>query len=157
MGFEPPHPNPLPSGERERTESAAQRFSRPSCPALCRARPYLSSVMPALGAGIHVLLVLMSKDVDGRDKCSVRGHDRHLFGDITDTFRAGQVNVGDLVGAEEDAVAAIGGERPNGDAFAAERLRHFPQPTYKADVVLAGRHGEHCRVLTTLNMRHTIE
>jgi hypothetical protein len=31
-----------------------------------------------------------------------------VFGDITDTFWFGQVDFGDLVGAEEDAVAAIG-------------------------------------------------
>ncbi len=44
----------------------------------------------------------------GQRDCLARGHGRHVFGDITDTFLVGQVNVGDLMSAEEDAVAAVG-------------------------------------------------
>jgi hypothetical protein len=43
----------------------------------------------------------------GRACCLVRGHDRHLFGDITDTLLVGQVDFGNLVSCEEDAVLAI--------------------------------------------------
>ena len=49
--------------------------------------------------------------MDGRDKCLVGGHGRHLFGDITDTFGIGQVDFGDLVSAEEDAVVAVNVQR----------------------------------------------
>jgi hypothetical protein len=42
------------------------------------AHAQLSSVMPALGAGIHVLLFLfLEEDVDGRDK---PGHDDRELG-----------------------------------------------------------------------------
>jgi hypothetical protein len=40
-------------------------------------------------------------------KCSVRGHSRHLFGDMTDTFSARQVDGGDLMGGEEDPVFIV--------------------------------------------------
>ena len=68
--------------------------------------------------GLTQQTILFRKKMDARVKCLVRGHGRHLFGDITDTF-AGQVNVSDPVGAEEDAVLAVGGQRPDGDALAA--------------------------------------
>src|SRR5205823_6027212 len=68
-----------------------RKRSPSSCPALCRASTSC-----------------FLKGVDGRDKCLARGHGRHVFGDITDTFLVGQVNVGDLMSAEEDAVAAVG-------------------------------------------------
>jgi hypothetical protein len=39
--------------------------------------------------GIHVLLLekvlILKKDVDGRDKCIARRHPRQVFGDMTDT------------------------------------------------------------------------
>jgi hypothetical protein len=50
---------------------------------------------------------LLHKDVDGRDKCLDRGHHRQVFGDMTDTFSARQVDGGDLVGGEEDSVLAV--------------------------------------------------
>src|ERR1700704_276219 len=70
-----------------------------------------------------------------RPCCLARGHDRHLFGDITDTFWAGQVDTRDLVGAEEDAVCAVGCQGPNGNALATEGTRHNPGPPFEADVV----------------------
>src|SRR5947208_13669673 len=76
------------------------------------------------------------QDVDGRDKCLVRGHDRLLFGDITDTLLIGQVDFGNLVSGEEDAVLAVCRERSDGDALATEGLRHLPVPCFEADVVL---------------------
>ena len=85
----------------------------------------------------------MHRRVDCRVKCSARGHDRHLFGDITDTFFAGQVDRCDLVSAETDAVLAIGGQRPDGDAFAAEGLRHLPELALEADIGLAGGDRAH--------------
>ena len=52
---------------------------------------------------------LMSRCLmDARVKCLARGHDRHLFGDITDTFVIGQVDSRDLMGGEENAVSTIG-------------------------------------------------
>src|SRR5262252_1768543 len=42
---------------------------------------------------------------------------------MADTFVVGQVNVCDLVGAEEDPVLAIAGERSDGDALTSKRLR----------------------------------
>src|SRR5688572_13080586 len=36
----------------------------------------------------------------GRACCLVQGHDRQLFGDITDTSFVGQVDICDLVGSE---------------------------------------------------------
>jgi hypothetical protein len=60
--------------------------------------------------------------MDCRVKCLARGHDRHLFGDITDTLVVGQVDICDLIGAEEDAELTLGCERsdrePRLDCFA---------------------------------------
>ena len=39
--------------------------------------------------------------MDCRVKCSDRGHSRHLFGDMTDTFSARQVDGCDLVGGKK--------------------------------------------------------
>src|SRR5262245_21415415 len=72
----------------------------------------------------------------GRACCLARGHDRHLFGDITDTLLLGQVDICDLVGGEEDAVLAVRRERSDGDALATEGLRDLPVPSFEADVVL---------------------
>ena len=54
---------------------------------------------------------------------------------MTDSFVFGQVDACDLVGGEEDAVAAVERERADGQALAAEGLRNFPQPPPEADVV----------------------
>ncbi|MGA8494613.1 MAG: hypothetical protein WB764_03980, partial [Xanthobacteraceae bacterium] len=60
--------------------------------------------MPGFMPGIHVFIPAERKDMDGRDKCLARGHDRHLFGDMTDTFVLGQVDVCNFISTEEDAV-----------------------------------------------------
>src|SRR5262252_2768451 len=96
------------------------------------------------------------KDVDGRDKCLVRGHGRHLFGDITDTFGVGQVDGCDLVGAEKDAVQTIGIARPNGYTLATEGLRHLPARPFEADVVVAGRDHADDLLLVILNLRQLV-
>src|SRR5882757_11194607 len=79
----------------------------------------------------------------GRDKCSVRGHGRHPFGDMTDTFAARQVDGGDLMGGEENAVLGTAWRRPDGKTLSAEGLRNLPEPALEADVSLGGRYGPH--------------
>ena len=76
--------------------------------------------------------------MDCRDKCLARRHDRHLFGDMTDTFALGQVDVCDFVGSEEDGVLAFGCARPDGEAFAAEGFRDFPELPFEADIGFGG-------------------
>src|SRR3954454_11775934 len=90
---------------------------------------------------IHLLRKSLSKKMDCRVKCSDRRHSRHLFGDMTDTFSARQVDGGDLVGGEENCVLAVFRCRPDGETFAAECLRHLPQLALEADVSLGGRYG----------------
>jgi hypothetical protein len=41
---------------------------------------------------------------DRRWCCSARGHGRHSFGDMTDTFSARQVDGSDVVSGEEDPI-----------------------------------------------------
>src|SRR5689334_9716145 len=71
--------------------------------------------------------------------CLVRGHDRHPFGDITDTFLIGQVDCCDLVSSKEDAEPTICCQRSDSDAFAMERAWNKPEPPFEADVVFGGR------------------
>src|SRR5882757_5265837 len=79
----------------------------------------------------------------GRACCSVRGHGRHPFGDMTDTFAARQVDGGDLMGGEENAVLGTAWRRPDGKTLSAEGLRNLPEPALEADVSLGGRYGPH--------------
>src|SRR5262245_15933065 len=92
----------------------------------------------------------------GRACCLVRGHDRHLFGDITDTLLVGQVDFGDLVSCEEDAVLAIGGERSDGDTLAPEGLQHLPVPCFEADVVFGCRDRANNLTLVIFDLRKTL-
>lgn len=75
---------------------------------------------------------------------------------MTDTFPIGQVDGCDLVGGEEDAVLAVRGARPDGDALAAEGLWNRPQPSLEADVVLGGRDRAHDLMLIIFDLGKTI-
>src|ERR1700728_659669 len=95
------------------------------------------SVMTGL---VPVIPILLARPChahrDRRVRCLARRHDRHLFGDITDTFGLGQVYGCDLVCGEEDAVLAIRCARPYSAGFAAEGFRDFPEAAFEADIGL---------------------
>lgn len=55
---------------------------------------------------------------------------------MTDRLIVGQVDGCDPMGGEEDAVPAVGAQRPDGQTLAEEGLRDFPRPTFEADVGL---------------------
>ncbi len=88
-------------------------------------------------------------------RCSVRGHDRHLFGDITDTLWFGQVDSCDLVGGEEDALRLdhVRLERQGPQvlrllkslvdrgAIPEARLRYWSDPEYQIGRVKASHKG----------------
>src|SRR3984957_10300946 len=93
---------------------------------------FLSCVMPGLVQGISISSSQAYRD--GRDKCLAWGHDRHLFGEITDTLSVGQVNVCDFISAEEDAVFAVNSAWPDCECFAAEGFRDFPEAAFEADI-----------------------
>src|SRR5258708_25680990 len=94
--------------------------------------------------------------MDARVKCLARGHDRHLFGDITDTLIVGQVYRCDLVRGKEDAVPVIGIEKPDGNAFAAEGPGDDPGSPLETDVILGGRDRAHDLVLIVFHLRQAI-
>ena len=77
-----------------------------SCAGLTRLRGRSRFGEAKARASIH-LHKSLSKRMDCRVKCSDRGHGRHLFGDMTDTFSARQVDGCDLVGGEENTVLAV--------------------------------------------------
>jgi hypothetical protein len=54
------------------------------------------------------------------------GEGRQLFGDVADGFGFDQVDGGDVVGGEEDALASVAARWSDRDAFAPEGFRHFP-------------------------------
>ena len=60
---------------------------------------------------------------------------------MTDTLLVGQVDAGDLMGAEVDAVFAVDRQRSDSQAFALKRLWHFPKPALEADIGLGGGDG----------------
>ena len=74
-----------------------------------------------------VSLCARRRSMDCRVKCLARGHDRQLFGDITDTFGIGQVYVCDVMGTEEDTIVAVTGGWSDGEALALECLRNLPE------------------------------
>jgi hypothetical protein len=76
--------------------------------------------------------------VDGRDECLAWGHDRHLFGDITDTLVLGQVDICDFVGTEEDAVLTVGLTRSDGELFTTEGFWNLPKVPLEAHVSFGG-------------------
>src|SRR5215212_7916118 len=94
--------------------------------------------------------------MDARVKCLARGHDRHLFGDITDTLIGGQVYNCDLVRGEEDAVSAIGIEGSDDNAFAAEGPGNDPGAPLEADVILGGGNGAHNLMLVVFHLRQAV-
>ena len=57
---------------------------------------------------------------------------------MTDTFALGQVDVCNFIGTEEDAVLTFGPAWPDGEAFAAEGFRDFPELPFEADVGFGG-------------------
>src|SRR5688572_26044823 len=71
---------------------------------------------------------------------------------MTDTFCLGQVDACDLVGAEEGAVAAVGCERPDGEAFTAKGLRDFAEPSLETDVGLGRADGAHDLVAVVFDL-----
>src|SRR6266567_3789747 len=104
------------------------------------------------------MIVKLNRRADARRlggpvKCSHLGHSRHLFGDMTDTFGAGQVDGSDPMACEEDAVFSVGASGTDGDAFSAESLGHFPELSLEVDVVLGGGHAAHDLVLAVLGLR----
>src|ERR1700745_3450727 len=60
---------------------------------------------------------------------------------MADTLLVGQVDAGDLMSAEVDAVLAIECKRPDGEAFTLKGLRHLPKPPLEADIGLGGGDG----------------
>src|SRR3954471_8442209 len=92
----------------------------------------------------------------GRACCSVRGHGRHLFGDITDSFVVGQVDRCDLMACEEDAVVAVDCEGPEGNALTAKGLRHLPVASLETDVVLGGGNAADDLVCVVFGLRQAI-
>src|SRR5271156_2107272 len=72
--------------------------------------------------------------MDCRVECLARRHDRHLFGENTDTLSVGQVNVCDFISAEEDAVFAVNSAWPDCERFATEGFRDFPEASFEADI-----------------------
>src|ERR1700683_1343164 len=72
--------------------------------------------------------------MDCRVECLARRHDRHLFGDMTDTFVLGQVDVCNFIGTEEDAVLTVGSAWPDCKAFATEGFGDFPEAPFEADI-----------------------
>jgi hypothetical protein len=62
---------------------------------------------PSSGDEIRALVSHLPGGAEAWLMCLVRGHGRHLLGDMTDTFTARQVDGGDLVGGEENSVFVI--------------------------------------------------
>jgi hypothetical protein len=60
---------------------------------------------------------------------------------MTDTLGAGQVDGGDLVCGEEDSVFSVDVKGTDGETFAAEGLRDFPQAAFEADIGFGGGDG----------------
>src|ERR1700704_4345012 len=60
---------------------------------------YLPYAKPSQARAIQVIIRLVRRAaarlLDGPVTCSYRGHSRHLFGDMTDTFGVGQVDGSD--------------------------------------------------------------
>src|SRR3978361_207011 len=94
--------------------------------------------------------------MDCRVKCLDRGHSRHLFGDMTDTFSARQVDGGDLVSGEENSVAAVPRYGPDGQSFATKGLRDFPLLALETDVGLGGWHNAHDLCAVVFRLRQAV-
>src|SRR5882757_2015579 len=94
--------------------------------------------------------------MDCRVKCLDRRHGRHLFGDMTDTFSARQVDGGDLVGGEENSVFAVVRCRPDGETLAAEGLRDLPGVALETNVGLGRRYGANGLVAVVFGLWQTL-
>src|ERR1043165_7048726 len=72
------------------------------------------------------------------------------------TSLVGQVDAGDLMGAEVDAGFAVDRQRSDCQAFALKRLRHFPKLALEADVSLGGGDGTDDVVPVILQFRQPV-
>src|SRR5262252_5068501 len=115
-----------------------------------------SATHPAVIARLDRAIQLFARNAGSPAFCSAWGHGEHLFGDMTDTLVVGQVDGCDLMGGEEDAVVALGGERADRQALAAEGLRDLPQSSLEADIGLGGRDRSHDLVLAVLDLRQAL-
>src|SRR3954468_4962406 len=75
---------------------------------------------------------------------------------MTDTFSARQVDGGDVVGGEENAVLAVFCCRPDGEAFATKCLRDLPHLAFKADVGFGRRHGANDLLAVVFRRRQNV-
>src|SRR5438270_223299 len=75
---------------------------------------------------------------------------------MTDTFWVGQVDSCDLIACEEDAKLAVLGFGSNGEAFASEGFRDFPQPALEGDVVLGAGNGAKDLLVAVLDGRQAL-
>src|SRR5882724_9223126 len=112
--------------------------------------------MRGLEPRIHLLREKSWKTMVCRVKCSDRRHSRHLFGDMTDTFSARQVDGGDLVSGEENSVFVIVRRRPDGEPLAAKGLRDFPGLALEAYVGLGRRYDAHNLMAVVFGFRQAL-
>src|SRR4029078_4405651 len=92
----------------------------------------------------------------GRDKCLYRRHRRHLFGDMTDALRLGQVYGRNLMGGEEDAIMAVAVARSYCDGLPSEGCRDFPRSAFEQNVVLGGGYRAHDLMLAVFDVRQVV-
>jgi hypothetical protein len=71
---------------------------------------------------------------------------------ITDTIIVSQVDCSNLPSTEEDTEAAVGRQGPDGNGFARESFRHFPQSTLEADIVPGGGDAAHDLMTVVLDL-----
>jgi hypothetical protein len=57
-----------------------------------------------------------------------------LFGDIADPFVVGRVDVCDLIGTEADALLTVGRSGFDGEPFATQGFRNFPEASFEVDM-----------------------
>ena len=75
---------------------------------------------------------------------------------MTDTFALGQVDVCNFVGSEEDAVLTFGCARPDGEAFAAEGFRDFPELSFEADIGFGGTDAANDFTVVVFDLRRVV-
>src|SRR5205807_4469088 len=90
--------NPMPARRAERSSAAGEILAKR---VIDDRRVLLAPSWPGSSRPSTSFVPRCFKDVDARDKCSDRRHSRHLFGDMTDTFSARQVDGSDMVGGKE--------------------------------------------------------
>jgi hypothetical protein len=67
-----------------------------------------------------------------------------------------QRNVSDVTRTEKHSVVAVSTARPDGDAFAAERLRHPPHAAFEAHIGLGGADGANDFVRIIFDLRQAL-